>query len=89
MVAASRSPRLRPCAPIGGMTCAASPISDDAARAEAPRDLDRQRKDAAAGLDRDLAQDRMRAPLDLGRQLGVGQRREAGSVGRVHHEHQA
>ena len=48
---------------------------DDAVLAEAPRDLDRQRKDAAAGLDRDLAEERMRAALDLGGELGVGQRR--------------
>ena len=52
MVAASRRPRLRPCAPIGGNTCAASPISATRLRAEAARGLDRQRKHAAAGLDR-------------------------------------
>src|SRR5437762_3098477 len=36
MVAASRRPRLRPCAPIGARTCAASPMS---ARRGAPKRL--------------------------------------------------
>ena len=52
----------------------------DAPRAEAPRGLDRERKHAAAGLDRDLAQDRMRAALDLLRQVGIGKRGERAAL---------
>ena len=89
MVAASRKPRLRPCAPIGGMTCAASPISDHAPGAQTRRGLDRQLEDTATGLDRDLAQDRMRAALDLGRHFRVRKRREARGVGGINYEHQA
>ena len=89
MVAASRKPRLRPCAPIGGMTCAASPIS---ATRPAPRRAavsTASWKTTATGLDRDLAQDRMRAALDLGRHLRVRKRREARDVGGINHEYQA
>ncbi len=62
---------------------------DDAIAAEAARDLDRERKHATSGLHCHLAEKRMRAPLDLGGELGVGQRRQARSIGGVHHADQA
>ena len=89
MVAASRKPRLRPCAPIGGMTCAASPISDHASGAQTCRGLDPQLKETATGLDGDLAQDRMGAALDLRRHFQVRKRREARDVAGINYEHQA
>ena len=52
----------------------------DAARREALRGLDAERKQAAAVFDRHLAEDRMRAPLDLGRQRGAHRARASCSA---------
>ncbi len=60
-----------------------------APRGELRCGLDRQGKYATAGLDLDLAQDRMRAPLDLHGQLGVAERMQARDLGRIDHEYQA
>ena len=89
MVAASRSPRLSPCAPIGGITCAASPTRTMRFWPKRRAISERQRKDPAAGFDRDLAKERVRSPFDLRGELGIGKRREAGRLGRVDHEDQA
>jgi hypothetical protein len=58
-------------------------------RAEAGGGRGRQREDAAAGLDLDLAQDRMRAAFDLRRHLRIGERRNVADLGRVNHKNQA
>src|SRR5215831_4041713 len=48
-----------------------------------------QREGAAASFELDLAQDRMRAPFDLGAHLRIGERRLIGDLGWVGHEDQA
>ena len=57
--------------------------------AERAHGLDRERKDAAAGLDRDLAEDRMRAPLDLVVERGVVQRGDPLGLGGLDHADEA
>ena len=88
-VAASRRPRLSPCAPIGGTTCAASPTRAIRLRRKRTRGLDRQRKHAAPGLDAHLAEDRMRAALDLDGELRVGHGGHARRAFRIEHANQA
>ena len=89
MQAASRRPRLRPCAPIGGMRWAASPTSAMRFWPKRPHGLDRERKDAAARLDRDLAEDRMRALLDLVVERGVVERGDPLGLGGLDHADEA
>ena len=71
------------------MRWAASPTSAMRFCAEAPRGLDRERKRAAARLDRDLAEDRMRAPLDLVGQRRIVERRDPLGLGRLDHADEA
>ncbi len=91
MVAASRSPRLSPCAPIGGMTCAASPISSDPASGERARGLAIASGNiAAAGARLSSCRGsngsgaRSRAAISR-----IGQRGEPRRFLRIGHEHQA
>ena len=88
-VAASRRPRLRPCAPIGGMRWAASPTSAMRLCPKRPHGLDRERKHAAARLDRDLAEDRMRALLDLVVERRVVERGDPLGLGGLDHADEA
>ena len=84
MVAASRRPRLRPCAPIGGMTCAASPASAMRLRREAFARF-RWRAGTGRGRPRPSTLPRIEcaAPLDLGRQRGGIERGEPLGLGGI------
>ena len=75
--ATSRRPRLSPCAPIGGKTCAASPTRARRSRLVA---LDREpahRHEPARAVDPHRAEDRLRLPLDRQRQRRVVERHRA------------
>ena len=89
MVAASRRPRLSPCAPIGGITCAASPTSAmrRAAKLRAVSTPSGNRPRPSSTVH--LAEDRMRAPLDLGRQRVGVERAEPLGLGRIGHADEA
>ena len=89
IVAASRRPRLSPCAPIGGMTCAASPTSAMRRAAKLRAVSTPSGKQPAARLDRDLAEDRMGAALDLGGKRARIERAEVLGLGRIDHADQA
>ena len=78
IAAASRRPRLSPCAPIGGMRCAASPMRAIRTAAKRCAVSAPSGKVAAAGLDRDLAEDRMRAPFEF--EIEAASRRAERSV---------
>ena len=90
MVAASRRPEIEPLRAdrrhdMGGLA-----DQRDAPRAESAAPCaTASGNSAAAWLDLDLAEDRMRAPLDLGRQSGVVERGEVVGVGRIEHPDQA
>ena len=90
MSAASRSPILRPCAPIGGTTCADSPTSAMRFLAICRGCSMDKRKFVPARLDRDAAENGMRLLLDGVRQLVVVERDQPlGLLRRRHPDHAA
>ena len=90
MSAASRSPMLRPCAPIGGTTWADSPTSATRLLANLLGLLDRQRKQIAPGLDLDAAENGMRLLFGGFGQFVVAQRHQPlGFRGRRNPHHAA